>query len=567
MAICREKRGGRVYLVEYKSVREGDKIKHKFVRYLGREGADGKPIKTSKHVLSKVKRQLSLRAGDVTLLWRLAQDLDFIETIDRFCCGESSIEGPSPGKFLTIWAINRILDPESCTQLERWVKTTELPNLSGIKKELFTKDAFLTALDFVCYYDTTSRNCIDHTAVIDETLYQIWRNKHLLPHGQKETIAYDLTSVLFFGMSCPLAELGYNAKGIKRRQVNLALLVSGYDKHPITHFVYNGSRNSSSTVKNLLARLIDTSLDAGTIIWDRGNVSKEHVKMVEGTEWKLICGIPKTSKDALSILRNTEISPSPLSFVRKSKSGSIYAKKVKCKLFDRERDVVVYTNQKRKISETDTRNEALFDIGKELELLNEKGGDWSEKKLHGAVKSIVGDYEDYIWTRVSRKKDDSRVKWGYKKRELGKADNMDGKYLLYSTDGSLAARTVVNTYLEKDFIEKVFRVFKSKEEIEPVRHRLETRVKGIIFICVLAYRLLSALQWNLNVAQSDGEDISWERAERLLMVLSRVERMEVMYGKQRQVWYLNVVDEIKKSMKLLGYPGLFDDSNVESADV
>jgi len=144
---------------------------------------------------------------------------------------------------------------------------------------------------------------------------------------------------------------------------------------------------------------------------------------------------------------------------------------------------------------------------------------------------------------------------------------MDGKYLLYSTDGSLAARAVVNTYLEKDFIEKVFRVFKSKEEIEPVRHRLETRVKGIIFICVLAYRLLSALQWNLNVAQSDGEDISWERAERLLMVLSRVERMEVTYGKQRQVWYLNVVDEIKKSMKLLGYPGLFDDSNVESADV
>ena len=43
--------------------------------------------------------------------------------------------------------------------------------------------------------------------------------------------------------------------------------------------------------------------------------------------------------------------------------------------------------------------------------------------------------------------------------------------------------------------------------------------------------------------------------------------MEVTYGKQRQVWYLNVVDEIKKSMKLLGYPGLFDDSNVESADV
>jgi len=61
-------------------------------------------------------------------------------------------------------------------------------------------------------------------------------------------------------------------------------------KHPIAHFVYNGSRHSASTVKNLLARLNAVSIEPGTLIWDRGNVSRRYVEMVEDMGWKLICG-------------------------------------------------------------------------------------------------------------------------------------------------------------------------------------------------------------------------------------------------------------------------------------
>jgi transposase len=108
---------------------------------------------------------------------------------------------------------------------------------------------------------------------------------------------------------------------------------------------------------------------------------------------------------------------------------------------------------------------------------------------------------------------------------------------------------------------------KTKEKIEPVRHRLENRVKGIIFVCVLAYRLLSVLQWKLKETQEEGEGVSWESAEVLLRLLSRVERMEVSYGKQKQIWYLNVVDKIKKSVRILGYPNLFKDCEIESFEV
>ena len=502
MAIKRHKRGNRVYLAEYKSIRQGKKVISKFIRYIGPEDKLSTTDKPHKRVLDRLNLSSSYRAGDVRLLWAIAQDLDFIHIIDRICCGNSHIEGVSPGKLLTIWAINRAIDPESATQLERWVPTTDLPYLAGIPANECTKAAFLSVLDFICLDDRASGRVADLSAELDDALYQKWRHDHPLPPGDKETLAYDLTTVLFFGVSCPLAELGYNPERIRRRQVNLAVLVSKHDKHPIAHFVYKGSRHSVSTVKNLLARLNSMTIEQGTLIWDRGNVSKSYVKTVEDMEWKLICGIPKTSKEAKEIISMTDVPIGPDTLVRSSRAGHIYAIKTESKLYGRERSVVVYTNRERGIKETDLRNEALAIVGRELDELSEKGKDWSEKRLHCKIKTILNSWSNFIDARVSRKKEGARIVWSYKKQELKLAERTDGKWLILSTDETRDANDAVNEYLEKDFIEKVFRVLKTQEEVEPVRHRLEHRVRAYLFVCMLAYRLLSVLQWKLKEASA-----------------------------------------------------------------
>ncbi|EQD43813.1 transposase, partial [mine drainage metagenome] len=70
----------------------------------------------------------------------------------------------------------------------------------------------------------------------------------------RETLAYDLTSVLFFGVTCPLAELGYNAKDVEDQvQVNLGLLVNRSDTMPVSHALFEGSRHGVATVRNMLA--------------------------------------------------------------------------------------------------------------------------------------------------------------------------------------------------------------------------------------------------------------------------------------------------------------------------
>lgn len=555
MAIKRHKRGDRVYLAEYKSVRVGKKVISKFVRYIGPEDKQNVSDKPKRKVLDRLQLNHSYRSGDVKLLWSIADDLGFVELIDTICCSKSSFEGSSPGKLLTAWAINRALNPESATRLERWMPTTELPNLLSLPENSCTKDAFLNALDFICKRDDDVDSILDLTRDLDKALYDRWRKDNPLPEGETETIAYDMTTLLFFGVNCPLAELGYNPDKIRRLQVNLALLVSSRDKYPIMHFVYEGSRHSASTVKNLLARISTSTMEPGTLIWDRGNISLKHIELVEKSGWKLISGVPKTLKKAKEIIAETEIHIGPESLVRSSQAGHIYAEKTVNQIYGKPRSTFVYENRSRGVRDSDARNEALSVIGQDLDELSLYGKHWPEKKLHAKIESIVGTWSDYFDVTVSRKLDDPRIKWSYKRNELREAEKKDGKWLLVSTDDSISAHKAVNSYLEKDFIEKVFRIIKTQEEVQPVRHRLENRVRAYLFVCMLAYRLLAVLQWRLK--QASGREDSWESASELLQDLSRVERVDVRFGNEIKTLYLNLSEKTSKSLKSIGLRDLF----------
>lgn len=116
LAIRRRKVGNAVYLEEYRSFRVKGKLKTEFLRYLGREGDRAKPLPGMREIDS-VANSGSSRCGDVSLLWALSVDLGIPEILDRYCSDNSYKDGPTPGKLLTVWAINRILHPESASML------------------------------------------------------------------------------------------------------------------------------------------------------------------------------------------------------------------------------------------------------------------------------------------------------------------------------------------------------------------------------------------------------------------------------------------------------------------
>jgi len=562
LAIKRRRRGTRVYLEEWRSHREGKRVVSKFVRYLGPEG--GPQQKGPGSILDRVQHHDSRRAGAVRLLWTLAEDLEFRETINRIGSRSSVPDSPSPGTHLTVWAINRVLDPESATQLGPWVATTDLPLLTGFPDEAFTKDDFLNALDTVCHDEPALAQVIDHTRDLDIALSARWRELHPLPQGEKEVVAYDLTNVLFFGVTCPIAEVGHNPDHQARPQVNVGVVVSRHDRTPLFHFAYRGNRNGGGTVRNLLVQLQSAKVPPGLLIVDRGIMGKRFVEEARGMGWHLLGGLSKASKEVRAILDTTEVPETPTSFVKRSKTGGIHAVKVRARLWDAPREVVIYTNADKAVADRVERNEALSRIGEALTTLAAKGAEWSEAKLHAAISEVVGDWKEFVQVRVKRGGATPRVAWEYRDREVKRAARQDGKYALVCTDERPSAAEVVRSYLGKDFVEKCFRTAKTFVELEPVRHRRERRVRAYLFVCMLALRLQTALRWRLMEGGVEEEKVA-EYQERLLEDLGRVERTEVQLGGQARTWYLNVTSRVKEGLKRLKLPELLKETPVTPA--
>jgi transposase len=505
--------------------------------------------------LDRIGHGVSYRAGAVRLLWSLAEDLQFRTTIDRICGRDSDPSEPSPGRTLTAWAINRVLDPTSATRLELWTPTTDLPLLAGVPSDAFLKDTFLRALDRVCYQDPSIAQVVDHTPVLEEELSRLWRERHPLPKGEKEILAYDLTNVLFFGVTCPIATPGRNPDHQNRLQVNVGAVVSRHDRMLWRQFVYRGNRHGIGTMRNLLVEFQRAGVRPGLLVVDRGLVGREVVEEVQGAGWQLLGGLPRSTKEVREILDTAKLPENPSTFVQKTRTGAIYATKVRARLWKAEREVVLYTNAEHAMDDRVERDQALATIGKALTMLSEKGKTWAEGKLHAAIEEVIGEWAEFVKVRVRRGGATPRIGWSFRDRAIRRAARRDGKYVLLCTEARLSAAEVVEQYLGKDFVEKAFRTLKTGIEVEPVRHRRERRVRAYLFVCGLAYRLEMALRWKLLEGGVKPEDVA-EYQERLLEELGRVERTEVQLGAQARTWYLNVTERVREGLRRLKEPEL-----------
>lgn len=176
--------------------------------------------------------------------------------------------------------------------------------------------------------------------------------------------AYDLTTVLFFGTSCPLAEFGYNPNCKNMRQNNISLMVSKEDYQTEYHAVFQGSRLGSTTVRNLIS------------------------------------GIPRSVKQTRFIMEDADIKEKPQNIVQKTKIVNICATLVHGSTYEKIRNVVVYVNLLKALDEREDRNSELSRMGKNLDNLSDKCSDWDESRIHAEISRIVGEWKQYVDVRV-----------------------------------------------------------------------------------------------------------------------------------------------------------------------
>jgi hypothetical protein len=98
------------------------------------------------------------------------------------------------------------------------------------------------------------------------------------------------------------------------------------------------------------------------------------------------------------------------------------------------------------------------------------------------------------------------VTWAEHTERKALAQRLDGGYLLKTDRQDLTDEEIWRTYLLLTRVEAAFRAMKSPLCERPIFHRLEHRVQTHIFLCVLAYHLLVAIE---KLFLDAGSHTSW----------------------------------------------------------
>jgi transposase len=103
---------------------------------------------------------------------------------------------------------------------------------------------------------------------------------------------------------------------------------------------------------------------------------------------------------------------------------------------------------------------------------------------------------------------------------MKKAEQLDGKYILETSERDLPAIDIAKGYHDRDAVEKFFQTLKDIVELRPTYVYTEKHVKAHVFICILAVLLLSLIK---KILKESGKDLSSVKALELLDGIKRVE--------------------------------------------
>ena len=205
------------------------------------------------------------------------------------------------------------------------------------------------------------------------------------------------------------------------------------------------------------------------IVWDRGVSSRLNIKEAKGMGFEVLCGLPlKTGLKKVADQLLGEEMVSMKHRVRLQKA-TFYVKKKRYQIDGVDGYLAICLNEKEKQA---IRERRYDEIDHALRQIEEKKG-----IKEGLKKYLSGNKVNY--------------------KAVALAEHYDGISVIFSTR-DLSEEEMVKGYFEKDKVEKSFRCMKGLLEVDKVRFWLANRVKGHIFVCYLAYLLLSVLEYKLR---------------------------------------------------------------------
>jgi len=447
----------------------------------------------------KVQMERAREAGPVHVGYEFWKKLEIDEILKKAGFSEKA-------RLLTLLMVmNRLIAPSSEHQMPNWAKGNALSDILSVNLASLNDDALYRNLD----------KLYPKRGIIESLLTEKEKNLFSLD----DTIyLYDLTSTYFEGMclSNPQAKRGYSRdKRFDAKQVVVGLVINP-DGFPKAHEIFPGNRKDSTTVSEMLDTLERRvgKRKGATVVVDRGMAFEDNLREIKEKGYHYIVDTRQAERNRYLdefekggfhlLLRNTS-STNPTRkksgiFIKKMEKGNeLY---VLC-LSDKrsEKDKAIRESHEKKL---------LTDLKKLAKRIT-TGRLKKEEKIYEAIGRIKERYPRVArYYRIEYDSPTQELSYQENREKKGLAESLDGSYMLRTDRTEMSDDEIWRTYSLLTRCENAFRNMKSPLCERPIFHQLKKRVQTHIFLCILAYHLLVAIEKTLL---DEGIHTSWLRVK------------------------------------------------------
>lgn len=398
--------------------------------------------------------------------------------------------------------LNRLIMPLSENAMPGWIRSTAIDDILGVDFEHLSEDALYRNLDRLY----PGRSDIESALV---------ENERNLFNLDPTVFFYDITSTYFEGQAKKnrKAKRGYSRDSRPDCKQVLVGLAIGREGFPLAHEVMEGNLQDRQTLEGML-HLMDQRIglkEGQTVVIDRGMAFEDNIKQIRDRNLHYIVASRQGERDEwlsefeeLEGFEEIHRSPSPLNpFQKKSR---VLIKKIRqgemtyvlCVSEGRtEKDKAIRQKQEQRFLCDTEKLKKRIDMGRLVD----------EAVINEAIGRIKERYPRVArYYKLKYNKQSKKLICGQDNERMQKTEILDGSYLLKTDRGDLSADEMWRIYMTLTRAEAAFRAMKSPLSERPIFHQIERRVETHIFLCVLAYHLLVAIE---NTLLDKGIHTSW----------------------------------------------------------
>jgi transposase len=396
-------------------------------------------------------------------------------------------------KLTCMMTLNRLIHPAAEYAMPDWIRSTAMADILNFDSSRLPDDPLYRNLD----------RLHPHRAAIESALAE--REQSLFDLGNT-ILFYDLTSTYFEGKadSIPKAKRGYSRDHRPDCKQVVVGLVIGREGFPRAHEIFEGNIQDQKTLPSMLELLEKrVGLPEGTtIVVDRGMAQPENI--AELRRRKLHYLVAASQKERDRYLAEFETGDGFEEVIRQPSPRNPCQKKssVRVKAHSANNETLVLCISSERVAKDRAirvKQEGRFlrDVAK-VQARIQNGRLKNEVKIGEAIGRLkeryprVARYHTLTFDTKTRQLESRPLE---DRRKV--AASLDGSYLLRTDRQDFSADEAWRIYLSLTRAENAFRCMKSPLSERPIFHHLEHRVESHIFLCVLAYHLLVAIETTL----------------------------------------------------------------------